>query len=91
MIAGAAVVVGVYLVLAFVALFCVTAHAGHGGHLTHNSPLCSWACQANNSTSLITLVTPVLPILLFITLLNFSLGNCPTLKGTRISSRGPPL
>jgi len=90
MIAGAAVVVGIYLILAFVGLFCVTTHAGHHGHVAHSSPLCSWACQANNSASLITLVAPVLPVLLFITLLDFSLREFPLPNQIRLSSRGPP-
>jgi hypothetical protein len=90
MIASTTAVVGMYLLLAFVALFCVTAHAGHLGHGNHNSPLCSWACQANNSAGLITYVAPALPVLLLITLLDFSLKAVPAPKRIHLLSRGPP-
>ena len=89
-ISGTTLVVGLYLTLAFVAMFCVTAHAGHHGHMTHSSPLCSWACQANNSSSLITLMTPAVPLLLFLSLLVFTPVVVPTPKRARVSTRAPP-
>ena len=90
MIAGATVLVGFYLIVAFVALFCVAAHAGNHGHVAHHSPMCSWACQANSSVGIITLMNPLLPLLLFISLLDFSHKEYPTQKRTQLSSRSPP-
>ena len=91
LIAGTALLVGIYLILAFAALFCGTAHMAHEGHVPHNSALCTWACQANNATSsLISLENLALPILLFTSLIAFSFYQFPNYKFSHLPSRSPP-
>lgn len=88
---SAGIVVSIYLSLAVVAFFCATTHANHHGHENSHSPLCAWACQANNSVGLVALETPTLPILLAIYFLSFLYSSpLPALR-IPIYSRGPPV
>jgi len=85
-----AFVMSIYVVLVVASLICATSHAGHHGHDSGHSPLCAWACQANNSVGVVALPIPALPIFLAIALLSLLYNQSFSAHRIRLASRGPP-
>lgn len=83
--------IGVYLALSCLALFCSSTHAGHHKHSANHSQLCTWVCQGNNPISVTTLPSPDEPVLVVSIKGVLPETTVPVISHRLSQSRAPPL
>ncbi|MCZ6799869.1 MAG: hypothetical protein O7F12_05215 [Nitrospirae bacterium] len=83
--------VGVYLALSCMALFCSATHSSHHKHSANHSQLCTWVCQGNNPISMATLPAPDKPILMTSVAWVLPETTAPVVAQPLPPSRAPPL